>query len=107
MVYNPLNHARRVGPPPGPKYPIHRGRPALTSPEGNCDAITNSGATVQIDGARVSSGAITLDFASVDFVIVELPEDDVDITINAERIEDIAGAMVSGNADTLTNVTYE
>ena len=62
---------------------------------------------IQVDGTAVSTGAITLDFDGTDFTLTESPTDDFDITINAERIQDIAGAMVTGNVETGIAVTYD
>lgn len=63
--------------------------------------------TIQVDGSVVSTNAPTLDFDGTDFSLTESPTDDFDITINEERIEDIVGAMVTGNTETLITVTYQ
>lgn len=44
-------------------------------------------ATIQVDGLAVSTNAPTLDFASADFTLTELPTDDFDITINDSGID--------------------
>lgn len=64
-------------------------------------------ATIQVDGATQSTNAPTLDFDGTDFTLTESPADDFDITINAERIQDIAGAMTTGNTETGITVTYQ
>lgn len=65
------------------------------------------GPIIQVDGSVVSAGQVTLDFDGTDFTLTESPTDDFDITIKAERIQDIAGAMVTGNTETGITVTYE
>lgn len=64
-------------------------------------------AIIQVDGVAVSTNAPTLDFDGTDFTLTESPTDDFDITIKAERIQDLVGAMVSGNTETGITVTYQ
>jgi hypothetical protein len=63
--------------------------------------------TLEVDGVQKSSQVATLDFDGTDFTVTESPTDDFDISIKAERIEDIAGAMVTGNTETGIAVTYQ
>lgn len=70
---------------------------------GGSDTFT----TVQVDGVSVSTAAPILDFDGADFTLTESPTDDFDITIKEERIQDIAGAMFSGNTETLITATYQ
>jgi hypothetical protein len=62
---------------------------------------------IQVDGVGVSTGSPTLDFDGTDFTLSESPTDTFDITLNAERIQDIAGAMFSGNTETGITITYQ
>ena len=64
-------------------------------------------ASIEVDGVAQSTAAPTLDFDGTDFTLTESPTDDFDITIKAERIQDIVGAMVTGNTETLISVTYQ
>lgn len=68
---------------------------------------TDTYATIQVDGVAQSTNAPTLDFDGTDFTLTESPTDDFDVTINVERIQDIAGAMVTGNTETGITVTYQ
>ena len=70
-------------------------------------SVTDTFATVEVDGVSQSTGAPTLDFDGTDFTLTESPTDSFDITLNAERIQDIVGAMVTGNTETLISVTYQ
>ena len=75
----------------------------LVAQTGGSDTFT----TIQVDGVAQSTNAPTLDFDGTDFTLTESPTDDFDVTINAERIQDIAGAMVTGNTETGIAVTYQ
>lgn len=66
-----------------------------------------SGTIVEVDGSQVNSGIPTLDFDGTDFSLTESPDDSFDITINAERVQDIAGAMFTGNTETGITATYQ
>lgn len=68
---------------------------------------TDTYAEIQIDGTPVSTNAPILDFDGTDFNLSESPTDDFDVTIQPERIQDIIGAMVTGNTETNITVTYE
>lgn len=68
---------------------------------------TDTFAIIEVDGVAVSTNAPTLDFDGTDFTLTESPTDDFDVTINVERIQDIVGAMVSGNTETNITVTYQ
>lgn len=70
-------------------------------------ATAEGTALIEVDGAQQNTGAPTLDFDGTDFTLTESPDDDFDITIKAERIQDIVGAMVTGNTETNIAVTYE
>lgn len=62
---------------------------------------------IEVDGVQVNTSTPTLDFDGTDFTLTESPTDSFDITLNAERIQDIIGAMVAGNTETLITVTYQ
>lgn len=64
-------------------------------------------ANIEIDDVDVSTNAPTIDFQSTDFAVSESPTDEFNITVQAERIQDVAGAMVTGNTETGITVTYE
>jgi hypothetical protein len=68
---------------------------------------SSSAAIIEVDGSVVSAGTPTLDFDGTDFSLTESPTDSFDITIQAERIQDIAGAMWTGNTETGATVTYQ
>jgi hypothetical protein len=68
---------------------------------------TSSEAIIHVDGTLVSTGTPTLDFDGTDFTLTESPTDDFDITIKAERIQDLAGAMFTGNTETGITITYQ
>lgn len=76
-------------------------------PSWEAGAGSDTFAIIQVDGVAVSTGAPTLDLDGTDFVVTESPTDDFDITINPERIQDIVGAMVTGNTETNISVTYQ
>lgn len=83
---------------------------ALTITESQISDLTHTTdtfATIEVDGVGVSTGAPTLDFDGTDFSLTESPTDSFDITINAERIQDIAGAMWTGNTETGITITYQ
>ena len=61
----------------------------------------------QIDGASSATATEVLDFDGTDFTIVESPANNFDIKLSEERIQDITGAMFSGNTETLVTVTYQ
>lgn len=68
---------------------------------------TDTYASIEVNGVAQSTNAPTLDFSGTDFSLVESPTDNFDITIQSERIEDIAGGMFSGNTETLITATYQ
>ena len=76
---------------------------------GDTGPAGSDGASValEVDGVSQSTAVTNLDFDGTDFTLTESPTDDFDITINEERIQDIAGAMVTGNTETLITVTYQ
>lgn len=68
---------------------------------------TDTYATIEVNGSGVSTNAPTLDFDGTDFSVSESPTDNFDITIQPERIQDLVGAMVTGNTETGITVTYQ
>ncbi len=75
--------------------------------DGTWQSIPDTFASIEVDGSAVSTNAPTLDFDGTDFTLTESPTDDFDVTINVERIQDIAGAMFTGNTETGCTVTYQ
>jgi hypothetical protein len=70
-------------------------------------SVTNELTIIETDNTVVSTGAPTLDFSSTDFTITETPTDEFNYTINAERIQDLVGAMLTGNTETDITVDYQ
>ncbi len=70
-------------------------------------STTNELTVVKVDDAAVSAGKPTLDFASADFGVAESPTDEFQLTVQPERIQDIVGAMLTGNTETDITVTYQ
>jgi len=70
-------------------------------------SATNELTNIEIDNVDVSTGAPTIDFQSTDFVVTETPTDEFNVTIEPERVQDITGAMVTGNTETGITVTYQ
>lgn len=99
-----------TGMTPGDTLTIAGGANITTAMSGDTLTITGTAGgdtVIQVDGSAVSTGTPTLDFDGTDFTLTESPTDDFDITIKEERIQDIAGAMFTGNTETGITVTYQ